>query len=77
MTTRSVIEANRSIHTIPSACLRRGTRSAVAHPDERSELGDGRMGAMQAACGRVSRGLSLKRPIASVVQRSRRVALPG
>lgn len=75
MNHRSVIEVIRSIHTIPVACLRRGTRSAVAHPDERSELGDGRAGATQAACGRVSRGLSLKRPIACVVQESRRVAL--
>ena len=64
VTKRAVIEANRSIHTMPAACLRRGTRSAVAHPDERSELGDGRLGAMQAACGRVSQGLSLKPRIA-------------
>lgn len=77
MTTRLGMEASRSIHTIPVACLRRGTRSAVAHLDERSELGDGRLGAMQAACGRVSRGLSLKRPLASVVQQSRIVALAG
>ncbi len=77
MITRSAIAVNRSIHIISVTCLRRGSLSAVAHPDERSELGDGRLGAMQAARGRASRGLSLERPLASVVQQSRNFALAG